>query len=63
MKDVKQLIFGAIEDLCSNFVFYDRKEDEKLSINKLNKAVKDRIITVAEMVKHFEDCLLNTFEE
>ena len=63
MKDVKQLILDAIEDLCSNFVFYDRKEDEDLSINKLNKSVKDRIITVAEMVEHFENCLLNTFEE
>ena len=63
MKDVKQLILDAIEDLCSNFVFYDRKEDEDLSINKLNKAVKDGIITVAEMVEHFENCLLNTFEE
>ena len=63
MKDVKQLILDAIEDLCSNFVFYDRKGDENLSINKLNKAVKDGIITVAEMVEHFENCLLNTFEE
>ena len=65
MKDVKQLILDTIEDLCLNFVFYDRKGDEDLSINELNKAVKDRIITVAEMVEHFENCLLklNTFDE
>ncbi len=63
MEDVKQLILNAIEDLCSNFVFYDRKEDEDLSVEKLNKAVEDRIITVDEMVEHFEDCLLNTFEK
>jgi len=63
MKDIKQLILDEIEDLCSNFVFYDRKSDENLSINKLNKAVKDGIITVAEMVEHFENCLLNTFEK
>lgn len=63
MEYVKQLILDAIEDLCSNFVFYDRKEDEDLSVKKLNKAVEDRIITVDEMVAHFEDCLLNTFEE
>ena len=61
MKDVKQLILDRITDLCSNFVFYDRKEDEKLSINKLNKAVDDGVITVDEMVEHFKDCLLNTF--
>ena len=63
MKDVKQLILDAIEDWCSNFVFYDRKEDEDLSINKLNKAVKDKIITVDEMVEHFKGCLLNTFKK
>ena len=63
MKDVKQLILDAIEDLCSNFVFYDRKEDEDLSVDKLNDAVDNKIITVDEMVEHFEDCLLNTFVE
>ena len=63
MEDVKQLILDVIEDLCLDFVFYDRKEDEDLSVKKLNKAVEDRIITVDEMVEHFEDCLLNTFKE
>lgn len=63
MKDVKQLILDAIEDLCSNFVFYDRKEDEDLSVDKLNDAVDNKIITVDEMVEHFKDCLLNTFVE
>ena len=63
MKDVKELILDAIEDLYSNFVFYDRIEDEDLSVEELNYAVDNEVITVEEIVEHFENCLLNTFEK
>ena len=63
MKNKRQIILDTIEDLCSNFVFYDRKEDEDLSVDELNYTVDNKIITVDEMVEHFKDCLLNTFGE
>ncbi len=63
MEDKRQIILDTIEDLCSNFVFYDRKEDEDLSVEELNYAVDNEVITVEEIVEHFKDCLLNTFTE
>lgn len=59
---MKQTILNRISDLCSNFLYYDRKEDEKLSMEQLNEAVKTGEITVDEMVAEFRKHLENTFK-
>jgi len=61
-KDKKQVILNTIEDLVSKFVYYDRKEDEELSMKQLNKAVKDGIVTIDEIVAEFRKHLENTFK-
>ena len=58
---MKQKILNTISDLCSRFLYYDRKEDEELSVKKLNKAVKNGEITIDEMVSEFRRHLENTF--
>ena len=59
---MKQIILNEIDDLCSSFLYYDRKEDEVLSIKQLNDAVKSGEITVDEMVAEFKKQLENTFK-
>lgn len=58
---VKQTVLDTIDDLCSDFLYYDRKEDEDLTVELLNKAVEDGEITIKEMVDKFEACLRNTY--
>ena len=58
---MKQKIFDTISDLCSDFLYYDRKEDEELSIELLNEAVANGEITIDEMVAEFRKHLENTF--
>lgn len=58
---MKQKIIDIISDLCSDFLYYDRKEDEDLSMEQLNKAVADGEITIEEMVVEFRKHLENTF--
>lgn len=58
---MKQIILNTISDLCSNFLYYDRKEDEELSMDQLNEAVKSGEITVDEMVNAFRKHLEDTF--
>ena len=58
---MKKIILDKIDDLCSDFLYYDRKDDSVLSVKKLNKAVKDGVITVDEMVAEFRKHLENTF--
>ncbi len=60
-EDLKQDIINTIEDLCSDFLYYDRKEDESLSAKKLETAVKRGVITIDEMVAEFRKHLENTF--
>lgn len=58
---MKQIILNTISDLCSNFLYYDRKEDEDLTMEQLNEAVKNGEITIDEMVAEFRKHLQNTF--
>lgn len=62
LKDMKKKILDTISDLCSNFLYYDRKEDGDLSADQLKKAVKDGEVTVDEMVSEFRKHLENSFK-
>ena len=57
----KKNIIDTISDLCSDFLYYDRKEDELLSVEQLNAAVEHGIITIDEMVAEFRKHLENTY--
>ena len=56
---MKEIILGKIEDLCSNFLYYDRKGDEDLTAKQLEEAVKSGKITINEMVDEFRKHLEN----
>lgn len=60
---MKQNILDTISDLCSDFLYYDRKEDESLNVEQLNSAVKNGEITIDEMVSEFRKHLENTFNQ
>lgn len=60
---MKQKILDIISDLCSDFLYYDRKESETLSFEQLNESVKSGVITVDEMVFEFRKHLENTFAD
>lgn len=52
-KHMRTKILNTISDLCTNFVYYDRKEDDELSISDLEDAVNSGLITIDEMVAEF----------
>ena len=54
---MKELILGYVEDLIAAFLYYDRKEDEDLQRGDIEKAIKDGLITEAEIVEQFSKCL------
>lgn len=51
---MKKLIFANVTDLVSNFLYYDRKEDEDLPCEAIENAIKNGDITVEEIVAKFE---------
>ena len=60
---MKQTILDTISDLCSDFLYYDRKGDEELTMEQLDEAVKNGEITIDEMVAEFRKHLENTFKQ
>lgn len=57
---MKQEILNTISDLVTDFLYYDRKEDEDLSVEDLKKAFKDGVITTDECIEHFSMVLKNS---
>lgn len=58
----KEHILGVIEDLVSNFLYYDRKGDEELEVGDIEDAVENEEITIKEMVEAFEKHLTECLE-
>ena len=63
-EETKEIIFGTVEDLVSNFLYYDRKEDEDLPVGKIEELIEDKTISIDELVERFRQALLeNTCRE
>lgn len=53
----RQLILTHVDDLVSDFLYYDRKEDEDLPKGSIQEAVLAGEITADEIVATFRECL------
>jgi len=54
---MKELILNTVEDLVSDFLYYDRKEDEELEVGMIEKAIVQNNITVNEITDHFKNLI------
>lgn len=50
---MKDLILGTIEDLVSNFLYYDRRSDEDLPYGVIQKAIANGEVTAEEIIEKF----------
>ncbi len=53
----RELISGIIETTISNFLYYDRKNCELLSVDDLENALREKIITEEEIIELFKEHL------
>lgn len=63
MKEIKELILINVRDLVTNFLYYDRKEDEELEYGEIEKAIKEGTITFEEIVNAFAENLKEQIDE
>ena len=54
---LKELILDTVNDLVSDFLYYDRKSDDELFIGDIEKAITDDIISISEIVDRFRSKL------
>ena len=60
---MRDLILNKVKDLCSDFLYYDRKEDEDLSPEQLRAVVASGEVSVDDMVQQFRECLEASLSE
>lgn len=53
----RETILGSVDDLVSDFLYYDRKEDEKLPRGSIDEAVRAGEVTMDEIVTRFQEQL------
>lgn len=53
----KDLIFSTIDDLVLDLVKFDRKDDEELPFGVIDGMVKNRQLTIEQMVTRFREAL------
>ncbi len=57
--EVKEDILLTVDDLVSNFLYYDRKEDEQLKVGDIDSAIERGDITIDEIVNKFRECIVS----
>ena len=50
----KKVVLDTISDLITNFLYYNRKEDEDLPVGSIESMVIDGEITIEEILQAFE---------
>ena len=53
----RKTILATVSDLVSDFLYYDRKEDDDLSRGDIEAAIKAGEITAAEIIEKFAKSL------
>ena len=61
-EELKDTILGTVEDLVSNFLYYDRKGDEDLPIGAIEDAVKRGVVSIEDIVAQFGASLIESLE-
>jgi len=59
----KEIILGTMEDMVSDFLYYDRKEDEDLPLGFIENAINTHEIDIKDIVTKFEAELLKGLSE
>lgn len=49
----KRHILGLLDDMISDLLYYDRKEDDDCPRGAIAQAIKDGVVTVDDMVDKF----------
>lgn len=61
-EELKDVILGTVEDLVSNFLYYDREGDEDLPTGTIDDAVKRGVVAIGDIVAQFGASLIESLE-
>jgi hypothetical protein len=50
-------ILNTLDDMVANFLYYDRKEDDRLPVGAIERAIKKGKLTVDDLVTKFRESM------
>lgn len=53
---LRERILNSFSDSLTDWLYYDRKEDDELPPQSIEKAVKEGLVTVEELVEKLREC-------
>lgn len=56
--ELRQLILNEASDCASNFMYYDRKDDEDLPRGSIENAISENVVTVEDIISEFRKTIL-----
>lgn len=59
----KQHLLNSITDGVSKVFYYDRNDDEDLSPDDVNELIKNREVTLRELVDQFKGAILENYPD
>ena len=59
MKTKKEIAVAIIKDTVADLLYYDRKEDEEMSREDIQRVFDDGLLTIDEAVALFREELIN----
>jgi hypothetical protein len=59
----RDLILSAAMDCATNFLYYDRKEDEDLGVGEIDMAVRNGELSIADIADAFAKVLGEHFND
>ncbi len=62
MKNIEKWLDANVEDLLSNFFYYDRKEDDIVNVAQMEKLIENDIITKDKLIAVFTKKIEENFE-
>ena len=60
---IKNCIMASTKDLVSDLCYYDRKEDEDLDRDMFESAIKNKVITLDEIIEIFSNELKENYPD
>jgi hypothetical protein len=65
-EEKKELFLAIIEDVISDYLYYDRKNDDDLSIGDVNGLIESGCVTIDDVIDKFttylKECLSNNYD-
>ncbi len=55
--ELRETILNTVSDVAAKFMYYERKEDSKLGVGDIERAIENDVITADEIIDKFrEEC-------